>query len=68
MEERQKFLRNVEALRKTSDETFAIIRELECLFEELEVTKAEIHSLETNINITAKKFGLQPIPRDRRNQ
>jgi hypothetical protein len=68
MVERRKFLRNVEALRKTSGETIVIIHELECLFEELEVTKAEMHSLKTNINITAKKFGLQPIPTDRRNQ
>jgi hypothetical protein len=59
---------NVEALRKTSDKTFVIIRELECLFEELAVTKAEIHSLQANINMTAKKFGLQPIPRKRSNR
>jgi hypothetical protein len=58
----------VEALKRTSDEAFVIIRELECLFEELAMTKAEIHSLEANINCTAKKFGLQPIPTRRRNQ
>jgi|GEM_PF-6365186 hypothetical protein len=33
MVERRKFLRNAEALRKTSDEKFVIIHELECLFE-----------------------------------
>lgn len=68
MVERRKFLRNAEALRKTSDETFAILRELECLFEELTVTKAEIDSLEANINITAEKFGLQPISTKRTSQ
>jgi hypothetical protein len=68
MVERRKFLRNVEALRKTSDETFAILRELECLSEELAVTRAEIDSLEANINSTAEKFGLQPISTKRTGQ
>ena len=68
MVERRKFLRNGEALRKTSDETFVILRELECLSEELAVTKAEIDSLEANINITAEKFDLQPISTKRTSQ
>src|SRR6185436_16276566 len=68
MVERRKFLRNGEALRKTSDETFAILRELECLSEELAVSKAEIDFLEANINITAEKFDLQPISTKRTSQ
>ena len=56
--ERQKFLNNVEALRKTSRETSAIILELQCLFEELTSIREDITSLTESINNTAKRLGL----------
>jgi hypothetical protein len=61
-EESEKLLSNVVALRRTLWEMRANLHHLEKLCEEARDTRAEAGCLRDQINATAEKFGLQPIP------
>ena len=60
--ERQRFLNNVQTRTRTSQKTFVVMRELECLLEELDLTREDLRSLTEDINRTAQDLALQPVP------
>lgn len=60
--EREKFLVNLEALRQTSREMRAKLDQMERVFAEIGNLRAEVHALRTQINLTAERLGLQPVP------
>jgi hypothetical protein len=60
--ERQKFLENLSAAKKTTENASEVIKQLKSLNEEIQVNKGETRSLRMKLNRTAVEFGLKPIP------
>lgn len=60
--EQEKFRNNIETLQRTSEELAAKREELNRLFAETQLTRAETRSLRILLNRTALRLGLEPLP------
>jgi predicted metal-dependent hydrolase len=66
--ERERFLNNLESLRQTASDMALKLSQLEKLYEEIQLNRADTHSLRAQINRTARQFDLQPIQQRRLRQ
>jgi hypothetical protein len=68
LSETEKFLNNLESLRRTSLVMRERTRELKTVLEEIEFNLADTRSIRAKLNQTAIQVGLQPLPAKRPNR
>jgi hypothetical protein len=65
--EHEKFLNNLEAVRRKSEQISLLTHQLKNLFEELACATEDTRSLKSELNLAASRIDLQPIPAKRIN-
>jgi hypothetical protein len=58
LQEKEKFLNNVEAIRRTSHDVSVLTCELEKIIAELVLTRQDLGTLQTKVRIMAEQFGI----------